>query len=106
MKVKFENIELIVPEDVAHIWLPENSLAAQGYGVSEDNIRYHKSKNADDFVKDKHFITVSNPHGNPRETIRVIPNDFYETLLKVEPRKTRLDLAKHYKASLEKGLSI
>lgn len=42
----------------------------------------------------------------PIETIRVIPNDFYETLLKVEPRKTRLDLAKHYKVSLEKGITL
>jgi hypothetical protein len=40
----------------------------------------------------------------PIEIIKVIPNAFYETLLKVEPRKTRLDLAKYHKQAIEKGL--
>lgn len=62
MTIQFENVQLDVRADSTHEWLLETSLVARGYGVQDDAIRYHKSKNADEFVEGKHFIGVRNTH--------------------------------------------
>lgn len=66
MLVRYQNVELDVRPDDAHEWLLESALVAEGYGVTPENIRWHKSQNADEFTEGKHFISVSNPNANPR----------------------------------------
>lgn len=64
MQLTFENTVLDVRENKEHEWILETSLVAEGYGVTPDAIRYHKSSNADDFSKNKHFISVRIPHSS------------------------------------------
>lgn len=69
MLVRYQNIEMEVRPDDAHEWLLESALVAEGYGVTTDAIRQHKSRNADEFVEGKHFTTVTNSHGGGNVTM-------------------------------------
>lgn len=63
MIVQFENVELTVQEDSKHEWLLETDLVAKGYGIAPSNIRKHKMTKEDEFVENKHFVTVTNSNG-------------------------------------------
>lgn len=54
------------PEHDYTLGTPE---VAAGYGVSEDAIRRHKKDHDDELFEGKHFISVRNPHSNPRAGI-------------------------------------
>ncbi len=66
IETQFEGLILYVRPHETHEWLMETKLVAEGYGVSEEVIRNHKSRNARDFEEDKHFISVTNCYANPR----------------------------------------
>ncbi len=62
IETQFEGLTLYVRPHKTHEWLMETRLVAEGYGVDETTIRYHKSKNNDEFVENKHYLCVSNTH--------------------------------------------
>lgn len=66
MEIQFENIKLDVRESKEHEWILETSMVASGYGVSESTLRSAKSRNEDELIEGKHFVTVANCNANPR----------------------------------------
>ena len=69
MVIKFQDIELNIVQDKQHEFLLSGKEVAIGYGVDETTIRKHKQDHSDELIEGKHFITVSNPHANPRAGI-------------------------------------
>jgi hypothetical protein len=69
IETQFEGLTICVRPDETHEWLMETKLVAEGYGVSEENIRQHKNKQRDELIENKHFISVSNTNANPRAGI-------------------------------------
>jgi hypothetical protein len=66
IETQFEGLILHVRPDETHEWLMETKLVAEGYGVDESTIRYHKSKNMDEFIEDKHYLCVSITHAQSK----------------------------------------
>jgi len=58
-----ENTELKIRENLTvtaiphplHVFLMSGKQVAEGYGVTEQNVREHKRKNANEFVENKHW---------------------------------------------------
>ncbi len=69
IETQFEGLTLYIRPHETHEWLMETKLVAEGYGVDESTIRYHKSKHASEFVENRHFATVSNTHGGEPKTL-------------------------------------
>jgi hypothetical protein len=63
MEVSFENITLTVRESSTHEWLLETTLVADGYGVTPQAVRNHKSRRADELIKGKHYVSVTKGDG-------------------------------------------
>ncbi len=70
MQIQFDNITLNVRPHQVHEWALTTAEVAEGYGVSSEAIRSHKSRNADEFTEGKHFVSVANCNavGNQADT--------------------------------------
>ena len=60
--LQFDNITLNVRPHEAHEWVLTTAEVAEGYGLTPESIRYHKSAHADELTEGKHFVSVSNPN--------------------------------------------
>lgn len=69
-----EGLSVTILPDSQHEFLMTTQEVANGYGVSEANIRKHKQVNSDEFIEGKHFLAcVSNTHAGCK-------SDNYEAL--------------------------
>jgi hypothetical protein len=60
IETQFEDLILYVRPDETHEWLMETRLVAEGYGVSKNTIQKHFQRNSEEFILEKHFVTMDN----------------------------------------------
>lgn len=70
MLLQFDDIQLNVRPHQVHEWALTTAEVAAGFGVSPEAIRSHKSRNADELIEGKHFVSVANCNavGNQADT--------------------------------------
>lgn len=64
MNIKFQDISLDVIPDKQHEWLLETTLVAEGYGVGVSTVKMAKSRNQEEFIEGKHFVSQNVTIGN------------------------------------------
>lgn len=68
--IKFQDdVQLNFMLDDKHEFLLTTKEVALGYGTSTENVRVHKHGNKEEFIENKHFITVRNSNANPKAGI-------------------------------------
>ncbi|AUD00981.1 phage antirepressor KilAC domain-containing protein [Spirosoma pollinicola] len=70
MQIQFDNITLNVRPHQVHEWALTTAEVADGFGVDGSTIRQHKSRNSEELIEGKHFVSVTNSHavGNQADT--------------------------------------
>lgn len=66
-----ENLTVTAIPHPLHVFLMAGKQVAEGYGVTPDNIRVHKSENSKEFEENKHF-TVRNPYSKGGKTSEIL----------------------------------
>ncbi|WP_185155506.1 phage antirepressor KilAC domain-containing protein [Rudanella paleaurantiibacter] len=70
MQLQFDDVTLNVRAHQVHEWAITTAEVAAGFGVTPEAIRSHKSRNSDELLEGKHFVSVANCNavGNQADT--------------------------------------
>ncbi len=66
--VTFDTLQINVKQHDDYEWIMSTQQVADGYGVADNSIRMHKSRQSDELIEGKHFIHVTNSDGGSQTT--------------------------------------
>lgn len=106
-----------VRPDNTHEWILETALVAQGYGVSDEVVRQHKSRNADELIEGKHFVScVTNSNARDavptkrtfwtkRGVVQLVDSRLIAQELGIQ-HKNLIETIREHQAAIEKDFGI